>query len=125
MSQNNRAALYSANPLVWNMHDSNTSQLLRGEVLANGHVMLSPRAFFDMLEICYPKKFDAELFDAINGGLREKFEFVRLTSIKTMLRPRGGDLVKDRELVIKHTARGINYIVPLLAQDRKKKKRKK
>lgn len=123
MSQNNRATLYSANPLVWYWHETNASQILRGEVLANGNVLLRPKAFFEMLEIDFPKKFDAELFDAINGGLRHKFEFVRLTSIKTNMRYRSGTLVKDRELVIRHSASGLDYIVPLKSKAKRKKRK--
>lgn len=124
-SSQERALVVSANPLVWQMHESNAVQLLRGEVLENGNVMLHTRSFMDVLEILLPKKFNEELFRAINGGLREKFEFVRLTSIRTIIRPRGSVLVKDRQLTIRHTVRGIDYIVLFPGKERKKKKRSK
>jgi hypothetical protein len=124
-SSQERALVVSANPLVWQMHESNAVQLLRGEVLENGNVMLHTRSFMDVLEILLPKKFNEELFRAINGGLREKFEFVRLTSMRTIIRPRGSVLVKDRQLTIRHTVRGIDYIVLFPGKERKKKKRSK
>jgi hypothetical protein len=124
-SSQERALVISANPLVWQMHESNAVQLLRGEVLENGNVMLHTRSFMDVLEILLPKKFNEELFRAINGGLREKFEFVRLTSMRTIIRPRGSVLVKDRQLTIRHTVRGIDYIVLFPGKERKKKKRSK
>jgi len=124
-SSQERALVISANPLVWQMHESNAVQLLRGEVLDNGNVMLHTRSFMDVLEILLPKKFNEELFRAINGGLREKFEFVRLTSMRTIIRPRGSVLVKDRQLTIRHTVRGIDYIVLFPGKERKKKKRSK
>lgn len=123
-SSQERALVISANPLVWQMHESNAVQLLRGEVLENGNVMLHTRSFMDVLEILLPKKFNEELFRAINGGLREKFEFVRLTSMRTIIRPRGSVLVKDRQLTIRHTVRGIDYIVLFPGKERKKKRKK-
>jgi len=123
-SSQERALVVSANPLVWQMHESNAVQLLRGEVLENGNVMLHTRSFMDVLEILLPKKFNEELFRAINGGLREKFEFVRLTSMRTIIRPRGSVLVKDRQLTIRHTVRGIDYIVLFPGKERKKKRSK-
>lgn len=109
--------LKNQRPLIWRMHNG-VSMILKGKLLKTGSVVLEAKRFFQMIGLRMPKLFDQKEFLRIDGLLRELFEFVRVIRCEAVLVRVDRKFVYNHRIYIRHTLKGIDYIVQLPREGR-------